>query len=283
MLETILLRQKAIVGSNHRDTLITLWYAVTACLRDGGSPGLIAIISELRDSPKGHLQNGDEITQLFALDTMSGLGRILIRERQFESALQLFRDTVAICKATFATDHEWVTPQSMADLAKAYDLTKHYSEAEALAKEWLSHCRAKSPTNSLESVDALQWLGLSLLRQNKFEEAVVFLRECDAIPPAGNLFQDWNRAWVKSLLGGALLGQGKLAESEPSLLAGYDGMTKPRKKKGETDWHYGESYLGDTLTRLVQLYTAWDKPEKAAEWQKKLDEFDKAAAEKKKQ
>ncbi len=31
--------------------------------------------------------------------------------------------------------------------------------------------------------------------------------------------------------------------------------------------------LKEALERLVQLYTAWGQPEKAADWQKKLTEF----------
>ena len=34
----------------------------------------------------------------------------------------------------------------------------------------------------------------------------------------------------------------------------------------------------DALEQLVKLYTAWGQPDKAAGWQKQLDEFKPAAA-----
>ena len=43
----------------------------------------------------------------------------------------------------------------------------------------------------------------------------------------------------------------------------------------------GKNRLPESLQRLVQLYEATGESEKAAEWNKKLAEFDKAEAEKK--
>ena len=35
-------------------------------------------------------------------------------------------------------------------------------------------------------------------------------------------------------------------------------------------------YKRDSFTRLVRLYEVWEKPDKAAEWRKKVEDFDKA-------
>ena len=37
-------------------------------------------------------------------------------------------------------------------------------------------------------------------------------------------------------------------------------------------------YKRDSLTRIVRLYEALEKPEKVVEWQQKLDDFDKTEA-----
>ena len=57
-----------------------------------------------------------------------------------------------------------------------------------------------------------------------------------------------------------------LSEAEARLQKGHteDMQAKPQHKR-------------DGLVRLVRLYEAWEKPEKLAEWKKKLDDFDKAA------
>jgi urease accessory protein UreF len=76
------------------------------------------------------------------------------------------------------------------------------------------------------------------------------------------------------MLGGSLAGQQKYAEAESLLLSGYRGLiqrenTVPRENRSEI-LQAGE--------RIVQLYQDLGKPEKAAEWQAKLDKR-KAAAE----
>ena len=67
----------------------------------------------------------------------------------------------------------------------------------------------------------------------------------------------WLHYNAMSLLGGALAGQKKYAEAEPLLVEGYENMKPPppaavRKK--------------EALERVVELYEAWGKPDKAKEW-----------------
>ena len=67
-------------------------------------------------------------------------------------------------------------------------------------------------------------------------------------------------------LGSNLLEQKKYATAEPLLLAGYEGL-----KKREAQLLPNEKIrLTEALQRLLQLYDAWGKPEKAAEWRKKM-------------
>ncbi len=71
------------------------------------------------------------------------------------------------------------------------------------------------------------------------------------------------------------MGQKNYAEAEPLLLQSYQGLqqrqaslppilTAPRR-------------ITEALERLVQLYDAWGKPAQAAEWKKKLADFQQAA------
>ena len=69
------------------------------------------------------------------------------------------------------------------------------------------------------------------------------------------------------MLGGALTSQKKFQEAEPLLLQGYEGMKQCEARIPSAS----RIRLVEALQRLVALYTAWNKPEKAAEWQKKLD------------
>ena len=103
-------------------------------------------------------------------------------------------------------------------------------------------------------------LGMCLLEQDKHAEAEPVLRECLALRTKDAPPGHWLVFNAMSMLGGALAGQGKYAEAEPLLLEGYEKMTPPeavayRKR--------------EALERIVELYEAWDMPDKAKEWRAK--------------
>jgi non-specific serine/threonine protein kinase/serine/threonine-protein kinase len=67
-------------------------------------------------------------------------------------------------------------------------------------------------------------------------------------------------------LGTTRLQQKKYAEAEPLFLEAYAGL-----KQHETNIRELKSRTAEAIDRLVQLYVAWDKKDKADEWRKKLD------------
>jgi hypothetical protein len=69
-----------------------------------------------------------------------------------------------------------------------------------------------------------------------------------------------------SLLGGALLGQGKYAEAEPLVTHGYEGL-KAREAKIPAP---AKPRLPGAADRVITLYEAWDKPEEAKAWKERL-------------
>jgi hypothetical protein len=83
---------------------------------------------------------------------------------------------------------------------------------------------------------------------------------------------DWQMFNAQSLLGGCLLGQKKVAEAEPLLLSGYEGM-KQREDKIPAG---GKPRLKEALQRLVQLYETTDRTDQAAAWKQKLAELEQA-------
>ena len=68
---------------------------------------------------------------------------------------------------------------------------------------------------------------MNLLLQHRYSEAEQLAREAIALfEKSPGDFVDWQLPYVKSVLGGALLGQKKYAEAEPLLLQGYEGMKR---------------------------------------------------------
>jgi hypothetical protein len=108
-------------------------------------------------------------------------------------------------------------------------------------------------------------LALAYQSQGKFAEAEPLAREALEFNRKKQP-DNWQRFHAESLLGASLAGQKKYAEAEPLLLEGYSGLVERKDRIAVPDWYHLERG-GDWL---VQLYQAWGKPVKAAEWKKKL-------------
>ena len=102
------------------------------------------------------------------------------------------------------------------------------------------------------------------MSQRKFVESEPLAREAVAFYEK-NQPDDGARFRAESLLGASLAGQKKYGEAEPLLTEGYQGMAARMNRMTIPDRYY----LKLAREWLVQLYVAWGKPEKAAEWRKK--------------
>ena len=72
------------------------------------------------------------------------------------------------------------------------------------------------------------------------------------------------------MLGGSLAAQDKHAEAEPLVLSGYQGLHQREALMPYED----RPLVEDAATRIVSLYQAWGKPDKAAEWQRQNEAAD---------
>lgn len=136
------------------------------------------------------------------------------------------------------------------------------TEATNLVGELLADARQKLPKNSAELAGQMVACALTLLKMQAYTDAEPFLREALAIreqkePDA------WTTFNTMSMLGGALLGQKKYADAEPLLVKGYEGM----KAREKTIPPQGAIRIPEALDRLIELYTATDKPDEATKYQ----------------
>jgi hypothetical protein len=108
-------------------------------------------------------------------------------------------------------------------------------------------------------------LSLADVSQGLFVEAEPLAREAMEFNQKKQP-DNWQRFRAESLLGASLAGQKKYAEAEPLLLEGYAGMSARKARMEVPDWYH----LERARDWLVQLYQAWGKRTKAAEWQKSV-------------
>lgn len=65
------------------------------------------------------------------------------------------------------------------------------------------------------------------------------------------------------MLGGALLDQKKYADAEPLLRKGYEGL----KQREKTIPEQGKVRIPEAIDRLIEFFTATNKPDEAKKWQ----------------
>jgi tetratricopeptide (TPR) repeat protein len=174
-----------------------------------------------------------------------------------EDALLNMRVAYAICvrregKASRATVN--VGTQAAHLLNK---LGKH-AEAEALSEELLAQ-----PSVPASYRNALQLsLGIARMGQGRFREAEEPLRECLALrtrrDPGG-----WARWNAMSILGECLVGLQRFDEAERLLLESYEKLDPPPTLR--------QMRRRQARERVVKLYEAWGKPEKAEAWRLRGD------------
>jgi serine/threonine protein kinase/tetratricopeptide (TPR) repeat protein len=190
------------------------------------------------------------------------------RAGQFASSEPLYRETLEAERKHHAEASAEVA-QALVNLGANRLNQRKYADAESLFRKALATFRKRHEEESPQAAGAMAWLGLDLLKQQKYAEAEPFVREClkirERIAP-----DNWMTFTTRSLLGGSLLGQKRYAEAEPMLRTGYEGM----KQREATIPPGGRARLTEATERLVQLYEAWGKPEKAAVWKARLGPTD---------
>ena len=143
---------------------------------------------------------------------------------------------------------------------------KQFDRADGWRKKWLAAAKKSYGPDSIVYAGNLTEQGANMLRRQRYADADPILHESLAIlqkkqPESQATFH------AQSLLGAALLGQKRYAEAEPLLIRGYEGV---RAHQGQIPMLYARHRLAETGQRIVQLYEAWGRADKAAEWRIKL-------------
>jgi tetratricopeptide (TPR) repeat protein len=198
--------------------------------------------------------------------TLNGLGGLLASKGDYAAAEPLYREALVMRRKRLGNHHPRVAT-SLINVGWALYQQGQHARAEQCCREAVAIAREALPPDHPDLATKLAALAEILLDQGQYTEAEPLASECLAIREK-KLPDSWRRFSAMSLLGGTLSGQGKFEEAEPLLLNGYEGMlTSPNplglgKPKG--------------LERIIRLYEAWDRPDKAAEWRAILSAADKS-------
>lgn len=292
--EEILTLNKAKLGPNHPSTRLYLGN-LAAMYRDIGQPAkAITMYEKALEMTLAE----DGLTHPNTLGLFRYLGILYWTQGMFDKAIGVFEKEVASYEKTQGRAHER-TQWALADIGKNHLDAGRPKQAIPLLEEVIGHSekhpRLKRsipdlmyaylqtgeqekliPLMATRLVDSKKSLaadspqlanilaqhGMTLLEFKRFAGAEPLLRECLAIREKTQP-DVWTTFNTQSLLGGALLGQKKYADAEPLLLKGYEGM----KAREKTIPPQGSTRIPEALDRLVELYTATNKPDEAKKYQ----------------
>ncbi len=253
------------VGPDHPHTLRSMNNLAATHKAAGNLDKALLIDKETFERRKATLDNDHPDT----LNSMNNLATLYREMDRLDQAEPLFLEAVSGARRKLGLDHSF-TQTCLRNLADCYDRLYQPEKAEPLWRELAKFWKEKAGDVSPQYAAELHPLGANLVAQNKYADAELLLRECLVIrkrkePDA------WGTFCTKSVLGGSLLSQKKYAEAEPLLLAGHEGLKQVEAKTPQRD---ADRRLRESLERLVQLYESTGDKNKAAEWQKKLEEHE---------
>jgi eukaryotic-like serine/threonine-protein kinase len=197
------------------------------------------------------------------LIAMNNLAELYGLQGGYPQAEALFTKTLEASRRVLGPEHPY-TLAFLADFTSMYQRQGKYALAETRAAQALSGRRHALGSEHPDTMASAADLALAYVSQGKFAEGEPLAREALEFNRKKQP-DDWQRFRAESLLGASLAGQKKYAEAEPPLLEGYRGMLERKDQIGVPDWYHSDR----AHEWIVQLYQAWGKPEKAAEWRKK--------------
>ncbi|MBX9583407.1 MAG: tetratricopeptide repeat protein [Gemmataceae bacterium] len=256
LLAECLRQRRGKIGPTHPETLSTVNNLVLIHAAAGRVEELVRLLEEAHRAITA--RGGSDHSE--ALRVMNNLGYGYVMTGRVDDALPLLEGCLHRRRAKIGPDHP-ETLDTASTLAEVYLGRGRVGEALPLYAELVAGRRKQPGVDTPVFAGALAEISSELLAGGQFAAAEPYLRECLAvrekvIPDA------WNTFNTRSVLGGCLLRQGKPAEAEPLLLAGYEGM-KARAKDIPPP---GRTRLPEAADRLVELYKKLNKPDEVAKW-----------------
>jgi eukaryotic-like serine/threonine-protein kinase len=191
---------------------------------------------------------------------LGNLALVLQRRKAYGQAEQLYREALAVRTKVHGAESMQVAWRKYA-LAELLREARRYGEAERLHRESLALRRKLQGHEGPDVARGLYGLAGVLCDQRRYAESDSLFRTALTMYRKLHGGEDEWVARTKASFGGCLVVQARYAEAEPLIVEGYARL------RGSADHRPAAR---EALGNLVILYTAWGKPERAAEYRRLL-------------
>ena len=261
LLEEVVAQFRKRLGPEHHDTLIALQKLATTYDGVGRREEALRLREEvLRLRRK--LSGPEHPDTLVAMNNVSFAYSEIGRAAE---ALKMREELLPLKRKVVGPEHP-ETIVAIFLLASSYDDDGRLKEATALYKEALPLAKKGLPPNHAYVGQILSGLGLAELKAQNYADAEPHLREgmgiLEKTLPKTLTFQ-----FSKMDLGTVLLRRDEYVEAEKLLQASFAAM-----KRREWTFPPARRYrLIEAVDRLIELYTATNKPDEITKWRKEKE------------
>lgn len=193
-----------------------------------------------------------------ALNNLAGL---LQSEGKNAEAEPLYRQTLALRRKLLGEEHPAVAV-TLNNLGLVCQGQGKLAEAESFYRQALAMRRQLLGKSHPQVANSLLGLGQLLLEKGDATGAEPLLRECMEIRGRQGPPGSWQLAAAENALGGCLAMEKRYAEAESLLTRSTPVITAASAASRQLKQ--------DALRRVIDLYRAWRKPDRAASWQAEL-------------
>jgi serine/threonine protein kinase/Tfp pilus assembly protein PilF len=193
--------------------------------------------------------------------SVNNLGVLYLRVKNYSEAEKLFQEALSINRKALGNTHPDVSA-NLNNLAQLNLERGQLAKAEAYFRQVIALDRKNFGENNPQLAHPVQSLGVVLAQEKKFTEAEENLRRALSLKLLQFDRNHFEVATTNSLLGACLADQKKYKEAEPLLIESYEIIKNQFGVKHDRTQKAG--------SRLVALYQAWGKNDKAAMIQAEL-------------
>jgi serine/threonine protein kinase len=259
---------RRIFGPENSDTLMSMNNLANVYVAQGSYQRAEALYTETIQTQR--LVLGPQHPDTLA--STNDLAAAYAAQGKYREAEALFGPNLEIQRRVLGPEHSDFLG-AISALASMYQREGKYDRAETYAGQALSGRRHALGSTDPDTMNSAADLALVYESQRQFAKAEPLARESVEFY-RNQQPDDWQRFRAESLLGASLGGQKEYAEAERLLLEGYKGMMARKNRIAVPDWYH--VYLARNW--LAQLYRAWGKPAKAAQWPQNLQASNNASS-----
>ena len=192
-------------------------------------------------------------------NSLSNLGAILYLQKKYYEAESYYRQALAIDRRAMGERHPDVAT-NLTNIGQALTMQRKYAEAEAVLGESIAIKRESIGGDHPDVALTMTFLADSFCRSGKTPEAEQTARAALKIN-TDRLGKDHPRTKEsEGALGCAMVRSGRYGEAEPYMLSFAAALDQNTGAEGD---------LREVAQQIADMYAAWGKPDKAAEWRKK--------------